>query len=364
MSASLPVVPELGIYLLPGRIKDPSRALLEAEQAEALGLSTVWLSERYDLKDLGVLLGAIAGRTQRIRLGMAALASGSRAPIIAAMMGATLQEAFGDRTAFGVTRGLSELMLHQGLPRHTPEQFEEYCRVLRQLWAGETVTHDGSLGSGSGARLADPLTAPAPELVLTSWVPGPKGTAMAARTFDGVLLGSELTVEATREIVARLRKACENIDRDPASLKMYMTIITAPGFSEEEELAVVRARVISHLGFAGVGKQIIRANGWDQGVMDVLSAKAAGIDQKAHRHQMIDLARELPREWIETKTVVGSPVECARRLREYLAAGLDEICLHGVAPRPVPRTGGSLACHGPHGRPRRHLVTSTSGRSL
>ena len=87
-----------------------------------------------------------------------------------------------------------------------------------------------------------------------------------------------------------------------------------------------------HLGFAGVGKQIIRANGWDQGAMDAISHKVKGIDQHAHRHQMLDLARELPREWIETGAVVGSPEHCAHRLREYLDAGLDEICLHGVAP--------------------------------
>lgn len=155
---------------------------------------------------------------------------------------------------------------------------------------------------------------------------------MAARTFDGVLHGSELIVDATREIVRGLRKACEDIDRDPASLKMYMTVITAPGLSEQEELAVVNARVICHLGFRGVGKQIFRANGRDQRVMDTLAEKVRGIDQQAHRHQMLDIAAELPSEWIETGTVVGSPEHWARRLREYLDAGLDEICLHGVAP--------------------------------
>jgi alkanesulfonate monooxygenase SsuD/methylene tetrahydromethanopterin reductase-like flavin-dependent oxidoreductase (luciferase family) len=91
--------------------------------------------------------------------------------------------------------------------------------------------------------------------------------------------------------------------------------------------------VISHLGFGGVGKLIVRANGWDPAVMEEISRKTAGIDQKAHRHEMLDLARELPREWIETSNAVGSPQEVARRLREYLDAGLDEICIHGAAPQ-------------------------------
>ncbi|WP_051471281.1 TIGR03857 family LLM class F420-dependent oxidoreductase [Patulibacter minatonensis] len=331
-SADLPLIPELGIYLLPGRVKDPSRALDEAAEAERLGFRTVWLSERYDLKDAGVLLGAIAARTSRVTIATASVNAGARAPIMSATMGATLQESFGARFRLGIARGLPALLRHQGLPHYDSKGFEEYCSVVKRLWDGETVEHDGALGVMTGARLADPLTAPRPELVLVSWVPGPKAIAMAARTFDGVLLGSELTVEATRTIVGRLRAACEEIGRDPDSLRLYMTVIAAPGLPEEEELAVVHARVISHLGFGGVGRRIVEANGWDPAVMEELSRRTAGIDQKAHRHEMLDLARSLPREWIETSTAVGSPAEVARRLREYLDAGLDEICIHGASP--------------------------------
>jgi len=50
--------PELSCYLLPGHTSTPADALEQARDAEALGLGRVWLSERFDVKDAGVICGA------------------------------------------------------------------------------------------------------------------------------------------------------------------------------------------------------------------------------------------------------------------------------------------------------------------
>ncbi len=46
----LPTHPELSCYLLPGHSQTPADAISQAQQAEALGLGKVWLSERFDVK--------------------------------------------------------------------------------------------------------------------------------------------------------------------------------------------------------------------------------------------------------------------------------------------------------------------------
>jgi 5,10-methylenetetrahydromethanopterin reductase len=46
---------ELSCYLLPGHTTTPADAIEEARQAESMGLSRVWLSERFDVKDAGVI---------------------------------------------------------------------------------------------------------------------------------------------------------------------------------------------------------------------------------------------------------------------------------------------------------------------
>ncbi len=46
--------PELSCYLLPGHTQTPADAMLEAKEAEALGLGKVWVSERFDVKEAGL----------------------------------------------------------------------------------------------------------------------------------------------------------------------------------------------------------------------------------------------------------------------------------------------------------------------
>lgn len=330
-------VDELGIYLLPGRIKDPGRALTEARQAEEIGLSVAWLAERYDIKDGGVLAGAIAASTQRITVGLGSVAAGTRHPVMHAALGATMQQTFGDRLLYGLARGLKPVTDPHGMVTPNMAAFEDFCSILKRLWAGETVSYDGPLGHFPSTKLVDPLTVAPPPLLLSTWFPLPKATAVAARVADGIILGSELTVEAVREARRLMDEACEREGRDPATLKLYVIVIAAPDVSSDEELAVVGARMITHLGFAGIGDLLVKANDWDLGVMRRLMGtdelgEGETADQKFHRDQLLELGASLPREWIETGAAVGSSADVARHLREYVDAGADHLILHGCPP--------------------------------
>ena len=55
--------PEIGFYTLPGRVANPQPMLQEVRDAEALGLGSVWISERHDVKESAVLSGAAAAAT-------------------------------------------------------------------------------------------------------------------------------------------------------------------------------------------------------------------------------------------------------------------------------------------------------------
>ena len=60
--------PELSCYLLPGHTTTPADAIAEAKQAEALGLGKVWVSERFDVKDAGVICSAALAVTDSIHV--------------------------------------------------------------------------------------------------------------------------------------------------------------------------------------------------------------------------------------------------------------------------------------------------------
>ncbi len=52
----------------PSECRTPAEGIADGIEAERLGFSRVWVSERYDIKHADVVLSGIAARTERIRL--------------------------------------------------------------------------------------------------------------------------------------------------------------------------------------------------------------------------------------------------------------------------------------------------------
>ena len=335
------LIPELGICLLPGRTPNPAQALDDVVEAEWLGLSAVWIAERFDTKELAVLSSAMAARTQHIRMGFGSLAAGSRNAVYAAATATTFQGLFGDRLMMGLARGLGSVLLNQGMTVPSMRGYEDYIDILHKLFAGDVVSYDGPIGRYPHARLIDIPSQPRPTLWNSSWVPGPKALALTARKFDGLFLGTELTVEATRNIVNRAKDECIKIGRDPDSLLIACWSMIAPDLSPEEEMLIINARMVTHLSFPGIGDRLVEENGWDPSLMeaalgrDEINKDGIIADQAYTREQLVEAGAALPREWIETGAIVGSAKDCAQRLREYVDAGVDHIVLHAASPSQI-----------------------------
>jgi len=328
----------LSTYILPGRITDPSVGLQEAVDAERAGFSRVWISERYDLKELGVLSGAVAARTSRIGVASGLVALPARHPLLLAAYAATMQATFGERLLLGVGGGFTGLLRPQGMPVLTKAAIGDYVGILRRLWRGETVRYDGPAGSYPAMRLADPPQAAPPPIVYGAFG-GPKAMELVARHFDGVMFMPFLTVEAISEALHRLYDAAERIGRDPASIWTCHTVVAAPDMTEAEVLAIVNARALTYLQMPGYGDALLSRNGWDPAALDEVrrhplfsGMRTEAADQEYHRAQLVDAARLLPEKWMTAAAAIGSPEECVSKLDEYFALGIDEICLHGASP--------------------------------
>lgn len=335
MTPSGPLIPELGISLIPGRTPDPAGVLQEVVEAEKIGLSAVWIAERFDTKELAVLCGAMAARTEHIRMGFGSLAVGSRNPVYSAATAMTFQSLFGDRLLLGLARGLGAVLLNQGMTVPTMRGYEDYIDILHSLFAGEEVSYDGLLGTFPKARLVDRPDQPRPMMWNSSWVPGPKAIALTARKFDGLFLGTELTVEATRTIINRTKDECIRIGRDPESIYFANWNVSGPDLSAEDQALIVNARMITHLSFPGIGDRLVEENGWDRRVMDeILNRDDMGkdgviADQAFTREQLVEAGRALPAEWVEAGAVVGDSAHCAKRVQEYIDAGINHAVIYG-----------------------------------
>lgn len=347
-------VPDLSAYLVAGRVvshlpeqvpnetamRTPAQGIEDGVLAEELGFRNVFFSERWNLKEAGVFLGAVGARTSRVGLGTGLVSPARRHVLHMAALGATMQAAFGPRFILGLGRGDHAYLRHEGLRTAGYAGIVDYVRILRRLWAGETVTYDGPAGRHEGIRLGDAYEGPAPRVWFGTFG-FEKAAAATAEAFDGVILPPMLTPETVAGIVARLRTACERIGRDPASLHVTACVVTAPDLAEDEGRALAHARAVTYLQAPEYGNALARANGWDPAPVERLRAalldrqRAAAdalVDTAFHRIELLDAASLVPDAWMRASCAFGTAAECATMLRAYGDAGADEVATYGSTP--------------------------------
>ena len=314
-----PVAEDMSIFILGGRIKSDesgyaahgqfsptqrSPIIEQAQDAERLGFRRAWLSERFNLKESGVVLGAAAAVTSRIMLGTGALAASSRPPIVIAAIGATMQAAFGSRYILGLGRGHPALYAGHGFPEDGCVSYEsliDRADIIRRLWRGETINYAGPAGKYENLKMVDIPDTP-PEIWFVSFG-GPKACKAAANpVFDGHMLADLLNPTATRKTVTDCRIECERIGRDPESLRICVPVVTAPNVSSDEEVrSLVHARVVGILEMKGAGEIFCRQNEWDEKVMHQIrnhpkfkNMPMATADLSFHRSELLEVTRLLP----------------------------------------------------------------------
>jgi 5,10-methylenetetrahydromethanopterin reductase len=348
-----PVV-DLSAYLVAGRVvshlpeqvpnetalRTPAQGIADGVLAEELGFANVFFSERWNLKEAGVFLGAVGARTSRVGLGTGLISPARRHVLHMAALGATMQAAFGPRFILGLGRGDHAYLRHEGLRTAGYAGIVDYVRILRRLWAGETVTYDGPAGRFDAIKLGDVYAGPAPRVWFGTFG-FEKAAAATAEVFDGVILPPMLTPETVARTVARLRSARERAGRDPASLHVVACVVTAPDLAEDEARALAHARAVTYLQAPEYGNALARANGWDPGPVEHLRAalatrqRAAGeamADTAFHRIELLDATALVPEEWMRDSCAFGSAAECAVTLRAYRDAGADEVATYGSTP--------------------------------
>jgi probable F420-dependent oxidoreductase len=344
-----PVIDDLSAFVIAGRVKPhpspesetaartPAQGIEDGVEAERIGFRRAFLSERWNLKEAAVILSGIAARTTRIDVGTGLVTPASRHPLHTAAFGSTMHACYGPRLVIGLGRGDNDVFKGMGLRAYSFDGFMDYVDIVRRLWAGEQVSYDGPAGTFGALALGDRHDGPDPLLWYGTFAL-PRGAAAAAQRFDGVLMPPTMTPDATAASVARLRDACERIDRDPATLRIAQCVITAPELDEIEMRQIVHARSLTYLQAPGYGLSLVRANGWDEGIIARLSEheQLRGQDHIAdsvfHRADLLEPAKLIPDEWMYESCAIGTVDECVAQLQRFRDAGADEIVTYGSTP--------------------------------
>lgn len=332
-----PLAPQLGAYVLPGRASDPKLAVTQALAAEAVGLGSVYLSERLGTKDLGTVGGAMAQATERVRITAAATHMQSRHPLALASLALTLQALSDERFVLGIARAIPQVWKAHGLPPASNQVLVDGLHILRRLWAGEQVSYDGPLGTFPSLQFKDRPDVTPPPVLLTAI--GPQALKLAGEHFDGVLLHAFLTPDGHRRSAEAVRKAAADAGRNPSDVRLYGMVVVAADLPQDEVDLRVRARLVTYLNAPKLGESLVQVNGWDMRVLDTLATHPliAGLDGRTadgglDGEQLVEVSKVIPDEWFEQGAAVGTHEQCAATLRTLLASGADELIIHGSTP--------------------------------
>jgi F420-dependent oxidoreductase-like protein len=225
--------------------------LRAARTTEAAGFSDFVRSDHYlafdstglpGPTDSWITLAGLARETGRVRLGTMVSAATFRLPGPLAIAVAQVDAMSGGRTAFALGAGWAEAEHHAyGIPFPPPrerfDRLEEQLAIITGMWrtpVGETFSFDGTY-----YRLVDcpalpkPVQQPHPPVIVGG--SGPRRTPrLAARFADEFNLPPFNPPDATAAAFARVRAACEEIGRDPATLELSVTLTTVCGGDRAE----------------------------------------------------------------------------------------------------------------------------------
>ncbi|HLW72181.1 MAG TPA: LLM class flavin-dependent oxidoreductase [Candidatus Binataceae bacterium] len=201
-----------------------------AEEAEALGYDTLWLTEHHFVDDgyspsLLPIAAALAARTKKIRIGTFVILLPLHNPIRVAEDAATADVISNGRIDLGFGQGyrVPEFSGFNISRKERGARLEENTEIVRRLFTEQNLSFQGRFNRISGATLMPPaVQRPHPPIWLAAR--GPKSIARAAR--NGYHLMGTGGVDQQQTYDAALRES----GRDPAdfNIAQLRTVFVAP----------------------------------------------------------------------------------------------------------------------------------------
>jgi F420-dependent oxidoreductase-like protein len=309
-----------------GGKRDFDRQVTYVQEAEKLGVDTVWSAEAWG-HDAVTPLAYLAGRTERIRLGTGIMQISARVPSMTAMTALTLAALSGDRFILGL--GASGPQVVEGLhgrPFKAPlTRMQETVEIVRLAFAGEKLAYHGRYhelplpgGEGKALRLAQPGNPSIPIYLATL---GPKSLEYTGAAADG-WLGTSFTPEHAGAHLDHLRSGAESAGRRLADIDIQVGGTVAFGDELDELVAPLRAGMAFTLGAMGSPQtnfynEAYRRGGWEEAAADVQRLWVSGKREEA--------AARVPADMIVQANLLGDEPAVRERVRAYRDAGVTTL---------------------------------------
>ncbi|WP_020657428.1 LLM class flavin-dependent oxidoreductase [Amycolatopsis benzoatilytica] len=300
-------------------------------EAEKLGLGECWVAEAWG-SDAPSVLGYLAARTDRIRLGSGILQLGVRTPVAVAQTALTLAEMSGGRFALGLGASGPQVMegLH-GVPFARPRtRMRETVEIIRRAFAGEKIAFSGKefqLPLPGEARPMRLSTAPNEDIPIYLAALSPRMLELTGEIADG-WLGTSFVPEGADAYFRHLDAGLARAGRQRGDLTVCQGAEVAFA-SDEDELRRMVAGRKKELAFSLGGMGSASTNFYHdaysrQGWADV----AAEVRKRWQAGDRDGAAALVTDEMVLGTTLIGTEVMVRARLRVWRAAGVDTVRLY------------------------------------
>ena len=317
-------------YAPPGT--NPADLFPLVQEAERLGFDSVWVAEAWGTDAVSVL-GWLAGRTERIKLGSAIMQIPGRTPANTAMTAATLDLLSGGRFLLGLgTSGPQVVEGWHGQPWGKPlGKTREYVEIVRAALRRDVVEHEGEHyripWDGPGAtRLGKPLKLMLrplrAEIPIYLAALGPKNVALAAEIADGwlpIFVAPERFGDAFGPSLRDVRGGFEI-----AATASVLVGDDVPALRD-----ALRPHVALYVGGMGAKgrnfyNSLVRRYGWEQEAERIQELYLAGKQREA--------IAAVPDELVDAVSLVGPKERIAERLEAWRETPVTTLVLGTMQP--------------------------------
>lgn len=310
-----------------GALGSPDEELRFAVEAERLGFDSLWVGEPYG-NDAATVLAWFAGATSRITLGSGILAIPGRTPAMCGQTAATLDLISGGRLVLGL--GASGPQVSEGWHgvrfARQLRRTREYVDIVRMVVRRDRVRYDGEafrlpLPDGPGKPLKLIIHPPRPEIPIYLAALGPRNLELCGEIADG-WLPLWYAPEHAERLAAPLRVGAQRAGRDPGDIAICPSVTFRIDDDAQQARAFMRPGLALYVGGMGSREQnfyraLIGSYGYEALSLEVQDRYLGGDQAGA--------AALLPDELIDLVCLCGPEDRVVARLRDYAAAGVDEV---------------------------------------
>lgn len=291
-----------------------------------------------------VMMGMMAARYKRVRIGTGVTEPFRRHPATLAQAFVTLDHLTRGRAILGIGNGERENVEPYGMKfRKRVGRLEEALEIIRRLWAsnGEPVNFDGSIWPLKDAMFATPLyKGRAPALWVAAHAPRMLG--LTGRYADGWYPTKKLSPAEYSESLGRIRAAGAAAGRDMSRFEPALQIQLVLGRDRRSALTQI-AKVAPAAAMA----LLLPGAAWSKhGLKHPLADDFEGfadfVPEEVTAEQIAQARREVTPELLNEGVTAGSIDEVVAELRPLVDAGLRHVVIWNIGPMATGAGPGGL----------------------